>query len=157
VTGGLGHAAQSIAETLEHVKDARVKILVSLHFDAKQEHVVRIPGWDAETQNYVAACDLVVSKCGYNTIPEASRAQVPLFVFRRDGFAEDAFFIDGVTDYGLGNEISRDAFREGEFFKNRSRETLWTIVLICRDVLFLSMVVMTSSPHSRRCYDDILG
>jgi len=101
-----------LLETLEHVKDARGKILVSSYVDVKQGHVVRIPGWDAETQNSLAACDLVVSECGYITISEAARAQVPLSVFRREGFAEDAFLIDGVTDYGLGKEISWESFRE---------------------------------------------
>ena len=107
-----------LLETLEHLKDTRVKILVSSHVDAKQEHVVRIPGWDVETQNYLAACDLVVSKCGYSTISEAARAQVPLFVFRREGFAEDAYLVDGITDYRLGKEIAWETFRDGEFLES---------------------------------------
>ena len=113
-----------ILETLEHMKDSRVKILVSSHVDAKQEHVVRIPGWDIETQNYLAACDLVVSKCGYSTISEAARAQVPLFVFRREGFAEDPYLAEGVTRYGLGKEISWEAFRAGEFLEPFAGDTM---------------------------------
>jgi len=113
-----------LLETLEHMKDSRVKILVSSHVDAKQEHVVRIPGWDIETQNYLAACDLVVSKCGYSTISEAARAQVPLFVFRREGFAEDPYLAEGVTRYGLGKEISWEAFRAGEFLEPFAGDTM---------------------------------
>lgn len=74
---------------------------------------VRIPPDEVETQDWIAACDLVVSKPGYSTIAEAIRAGVPMALFRRDGFAEDDYLIGGVEEMGIGKEIPAAAILDG--------------------------------------------
>lgn len=76
---------------------------------------VRIPPGETETQDWIAACDLVVSKPGYSTISEAIRAGVPLALFRRDGFAEDDYLIGGVEHLGIGKEVSTEAVLDGSW------------------------------------------
>jgi len=66
---------------------------------------IRIPAGETETQDWIAACDLVVSKSGYSTIAEALCAGVPMALFRREGFVEDGYLIQGVEDLGVGREI----------------------------------------------------
>lgn len=92
-----------------------LRILVSSHLVFPEEDIISIPDSEMETQNYLAACDLIVSKCGYSTISEAVRVGVPLFLYRREGFVEDAYLIDAVTAEGFGREISWDALVAGEW------------------------------------------
>ena len=76
---------------------------------------VRIPPGETETQDWIAACDLVVSKPGYSTISEAIQAGVPMALFRREGFAEDEFLIGGVEDMGIGREVPAAAVLDGSW------------------------------------------
>jgi hypothetical protein len=66
---------------------------------------IRIPPGETETQDWIAACDLVVSKPGYSTISEAIQAGVPMALFRRERFAEDDYLIGGVEIMGIGREV----------------------------------------------------
>jgi hypothetical protein len=76
---------------------------------------VRIPPGETETQDWIAACDLVVSKPGYSTISEAIQAGVPMALFRREGFAEDDYLIGGVESLGIGKEVSTAAVLDGSW------------------------------------------
>lgn len=77
--------------------------------------VVRIPPGETETQDWIAACDLVVSKPGYSTIAEAVQAGVPMALFRREEFAEDDYLIGGVEGMGVGREVSVSAVLDGSW------------------------------------------
>ncbi|KUL00433.1 MAG: hypothetical protein XE11_2460 [Methanomicrobiales archaeon 53_19] len=76
---------------------------------------VRIPPGETETQDWIAACDLVVSKPGYSTISEAIQAGVPMALFRREGFAEDEFLIGGVEGMGIGREVPAAVILDGSW------------------------------------------
>ena len=76
---------------------------------------VGIPPGETETQDWIAACDLVVSKPGYSTISEAIQANVPMALFRREGFAEDDYLIGGVENLGIGKEVSAAAVLDGSW------------------------------------------
>lgn len=75
----------------------------------------RIPPGETETQDWIAACDLVVSKPGYSTIAEAVQARVPMALFRREGFAEDDYLIRGVEALGIGKEVPAAAVLDGSW------------------------------------------
>ncbi len=76
---------------------------------------VRIPPGETETQDWIAACDLIVSKPGYSTISEAIQASVPMALFRREGFAEDGYLTGGVEDMGIGREVPVSAVVDGSW------------------------------------------
>jgi len=80
---------------------------------------VRIPPGETETQDWIAACDLVISKPGYSTISEAIQAGVPMALFRREGFAEDEFLIGGVEGMGIGREVPAAAIIDGSWAADR--------------------------------------
>lgn len=79
---------------------------------------VRIPPDETETQDWIAACDLIVSKPGYSTISEAIQARVPMALFRREGFAEDDYLIRGVDGMGIGREVPAAAVLDGSWAEN---------------------------------------
>lgn len=106
---------KTLKQTIREAQIPGLRILVSSHLVFPEEHIISIPDGEMETQNYLAACDLIVSKCGYSTISEAVRAGVPLFLYRREGFAEDAYLIDSVTAESFGREISWDALMSGKW------------------------------------------
>lgn len=76
---------------------------------------ISIPPDETETQDWIAACDLVVSKPGYSSISEAIRAGVPMALFRREGFAEDDYLISGIERMGIGKEIPAAAVLDGSW------------------------------------------
>ncbi|WP_243669137.1 hypothetical protein [Methanoculleus chikugoensis] len=76
---------------------------------------VRIPPGETETQDWIAACDLVVSKPGYSTIAEAIQAGVPMALFSREGFAEDDYLIGDVKVMGIGREVPAAAVLDGSW------------------------------------------
>ncbi len=106
---------ETLKQTIREARVPGLSILVSSHLVFPEEHIISIPDGEMETQNYLAACDLIVSKCGYSTISEAVRANVPLLLYRREGFAEDAYLIDSVTAEGFGRVITWDALVAGEW------------------------------------------
>jgi hypothetical protein len=108
---GLGKSLGS--DFLRHLKDLDalgIRFLVSSGVELPNKNVIRIPDGENETQNYIAMCDLVVSKAGYSTASEAIKARVPIFIFRRAGYEEDKLIARGVESMGIGKEISGDQF-----------------------------------------------
>lgn len=120
-TGGSFHPA--IRETVQDAADAGIHVLVSSHAASGLRGACVIPDHETETQNYLAACDLIVTKCGYSTIAEAVAARVPLFLYRRDGFAEDVVLIDAVTAGGFGREIVWDDLCSGAWWQESMGST----------------------------------
>ena len=93
--------------------EAPMKFLISSNAELPFDNVVRIPIDETETQNYIAACDLVVSKTGYGTVSEAIRAKIPMLLLRRDGFKEDELIGNRVEGLGIGRFISGESFLDG--------------------------------------------
>jgi len=76
---------------------------------------IQIPPDETETQDWIAACDLVISKPGYSTISEAIQAEVPIALFRRKGFVEDDYLIEGVERLGVGREVPIATILDGSW------------------------------------------
>lgn len=92
-----------------------VKFLFSSNIDLRKSNSIRIPAEVTESQDYIAMCDLVVSKTGYSTVSEAVRSRVPLLLFEREGFKEDTLIVEKVQRMGIGDEISEQSFLDGEW------------------------------------------
>jgi UDP-N-acetylglucosamine:LPS N-acetylglucosamine transferase len=63
-------------------------------------------------------CDLVVTKCGYSTVSEAVQAQIPLMVWKREGFIEDDIIAGTLEKEGLGVTIDYPDINSGSWLKN---------------------------------------
>lgn len=92
-----------------------ITLLVSSNADLPFKNVIRIPADATETQNYIAMCDLAVTKTGYSTVSEAIRGRVPLFLLKRDGFQEDETIARTVEKLGIGREIDENVFLSGSW------------------------------------------
>ena len=105
----------SFMRYMKPIEAANVKFLTSSNTELTFGETIKIPTNETETQNYIAMCDLVVSKTGYGTVSEAVRAKVPMFLLKRDGFKEDELIGDKVEELGIGRFISERSFLEVEW------------------------------------------
>jgi UDP:flavonoid glycosyltransferase YjiC (YdhE family) len=113
---GLGKSLDSaIFGRLSHMDSSGFKILVSSGAELSNKNVIKIPPMETETQNYIAMCDLVVSKAGYSTVSEAIRAKVPMCIFQREGYDEDRLIANGIEAMGIGREISEEQYLDWEW------------------------------------------
>jgi UDP:flavonoid glycosyltransferase YjiC (YdhE family) len=104
--------ARSMLDTLSSaclsIRD--VSFLVSSHVgrtaSIHNAPMLEIPAHDPESQNYIAACDLVISKAGYSTVSEAIRGRVPMLLVGREGISEDESIIRTVEELGIARRIS---------------------------------------------------
>ena len=76
--------------------------IVSSNMDIDHPQVVQIPDQYTESQNYVAAADLVITKPGWGTVCEAIELAKPLILLNRSHFYEDRHTIAAVpSDHPL--------------------------------------------------------
>jgi uncharacterized protein (TIGR00661 family) len=113
---GVGRSFDSsFLSNVKEVDSQNVKYLVSSNAELPVEDAFRIPTNETETQNYIAMCDLVVSKTGYSTASEAIRAKVPMFMFKREGYKEDELIANAVEELDIGRQISEMSFLDGDW------------------------------------------
>ncbi|MEH7585850.1 glycosyltransferase family protein [Priestia megaterium] len=77
------------------------KFIVSSNVKVNHSNVYRIPKNAVETQHYVAAADLILTKAGWGTISEAVCAGVPLLITNRSSMKEDRHTIDYLVRHQL--------------------------------------------------------
>lgn len=63
------------------------------------------PEHETETQNYVAAADLVITKPGWSTIAEAMIARKPFALLYRENVHEDRTTVRAVEELGVGKGV----------------------------------------------------
>lgn len=71
----------------------------------KGENVTYLPLDIDDTQDYIKACDYIITKAGWGTIAEAICAKKPMAIIRRDFIAEDRITKEKVENLGLGISI----------------------------------------------------
>ncbi len=82
-------------------QSSNCKFIVSSNVDVTHPNVYKIPQDETETQHYVAAADLVLTKAGWGTISEAVCAGVPLLITNRSSMKEDRHTIDYLVHHQL--------------------------------------------------------
>ena len=105
----------SFLRNLKEINNKNIKLLVSSNVKMPLKNIIRIPDAVTETQNYIAMCNLIVSKTGYSTVSEAIRARVPMFLFKRKGYKEDEIIGNKVEELGIGQQISGRSFLDGDW------------------------------------------
>jgi len=86
-------------------------------FRSRSQQCIRIPVADPESQDYIAACDVVVTKSGYSTIAEAISARIPVVFSTRSGMVEDDAIAKAVNSLGVGVRIPTSDLGEGGWFQ----------------------------------------
>ncbi|WP_411344956.1 glycosyltransferase [Paenibacillus sp. WLX1005] len=73
--------------------------IVSSNVQLEREHIARIPFHYSESQNYLAAADLVITKPGWGTIGEAVTLGKPLLLLNRSQFYEDRHTVAAIPNH----------------------------------------------------------
>jgi len=89
-------------------------LMVSSGYDFVGEPEYTIPENETESQDYIGACDLIISKFGYGIVSEGIMSKTPMILARRK-ILEDERGMERLKKYGLGEEISREDMIEGNF------------------------------------------
>ena len=116
----------SFLSNMKKIDAPDVKFLISSNAELPFENVIKIPNNETETQNYIAMCDLVVSKTGYGTVSEAVKARIPMFLLKRDGFKEDELIGNKVEDLGIGRFISEKSFLDSAWVNESKHLDMYT-------------------------------
>lgn len=85
--------------------------LVSSNVQVNRKNVFQIPSDYVESQNYIAASDLVISKAGWGMIGEAVSAKVPLLILNRPSMKEDQNTIQYLKHHQLCELIEWEEFK----------------------------------------------
>ena len=83
--------------------------IVSSNTEIKGDNIVKIPNEYSETQNFIAASDLVISKPGWGTVGEAVQNNIPLLIIKRKMMKEDQNTIDYLMEHQLCELIEWEA------------------------------------------------
>nr|WP_240343970.1 glycosyltransferase [Paenibacillus sp. SYP-B3998] len=75
--------------------------IVSQSHAFEHPNVTVIPNDYAESQHYIAACDLVITKAGWGTVSEAISSGKPVFIINRNGMQEDSHTIRYLQERNL--------------------------------------------------------
>ena len=70
--------------------------------------IVRLPLDIKDTQNYITASDIVITKAGWGTIAECVIGHSGMVLIKRPSAREDTFSIDNISQRNLGISISED-------------------------------------------------
>ncbi|MFJ5759261.1 glycosyltransferase [Neobacillus sp. NPDC093182] len=85
--------------------------LVSSNVHVNRKNVFQIPTDYLESQNYIAASDLVISKAGWGMIGEAVSGNVPLLILNRPSMQEDHNTIEYLMSQQLCELIDWEEFK----------------------------------------------
>ncbi|ACS99093.1 hypothetical protein [Paenibacillus sp. JDR-2] len=79
-------------------EDEACLFIVSSNMKVEHKNIIAIPAFYTESQNYVAASDLVISKPGWSTVGEAVALRKPLYLLHRSKMKEDKNTIQALQD-----------------------------------------------------------
>ena len=105
--------------------------VTSYHSDIDEPNIVKIPKDYLESQNYIAAADMVISKAGWGTISEGVCGQTPLVIVNRKSMQEDKNTIEFLENHHLCELITEeelDQFMINESFikkVKKQKQELW--------------------------------
>lgn len=127
-------------------------IVSSSHY-FEHPNVSVIPDDYVESQNYIAASDLVISKAGWGTISEALSAGKPLLILRRSGMQEDANTIEYLQRRNLCRLLEWDEISglEPKSFQEQYLNFMYdNSSLNHKDEIISSIIQIIETNHGRR-------
>ncbi|WP_088013323.1 glycosyltransferase [Gottfriedia acidiceleris] len=80
--------------------------IVSSNVQVEGENIFKIPFNYTESQNYIAASDIVITKAGWGTVSEAVNLGKSLYVIDRQSLNEDRNTISYLTNHNLAQIIT---------------------------------------------------
>lgn len=92
--------------------------IVSTNVELNLPNVFHIPVDYLESQNFIAAADLVISKAGWGMVGEAVSANVPLLILDRPTMTEDRNTINFLKEQQLCETIDWEAFKSFQVYSS---------------------------------------
>ncbi|XRG77802.1 hypothetical protein V5E38_18540 [Rossellomorea sp. GAMAL-10_SWC] len=80
--------------------------IVSSNIQVEGENIFKIPSDYTESQNYIAASDIIITKAGWGTVSEAVNQGKSLYVIDRQSLNEDRNTISYLKEYNLAEAIT---------------------------------------------------
>jgi len=92
----------------------------------KECNIVQLPIDILDTQNYIAASDIVITKAGWGTIAEAILGHTNLVLIERPSAKEDTFNIEKIKENNLGISIKEEELANIDIqeIKNRLNKSI---------------------------------
>ncbi len=109
---------ERLSKFFKHHPETKFLLLYSSKMnipDSLQSQVIITEAEDTETQDYLAASDLVIGKVGYSTVAEVVGYRVPFYYCLREQWPENAPLIMGLEDYGISRRFSLSEIIEGSW------------------------------------------
>jgi len=123
---GIGMSSNpSYFKNIKKLNMPNLRFLFSSNVRPLFNNIINIPVKETEMQNYIAMCDLVISRTGYGIVSEAIKGKVPMILFKRKGFKEDELTKNKVEELGIGKYISEKSFLEGSWTKRIDEMQNW--------------------------------
>lgn len=114
---GLGMKIEGIeVESLPLWESDNCVFIVSSNVEVDRNNVFSIPIEETESQAYIAASDLVITKAGWGTISEAVVYNVPLLILNREGMKEDQNTINYIYKHELGKTIEWEEMLKYQYY-----------------------------------------
>lgn len=108
---GLGMKMNISINELTLWNSLNCEFIVSSNVDIDLPNVTKIPEKEIESQNYIAAADIVITKAGWGTVSEAIAGKTPLLIIDRKGMQEDQNTIDYLQEHKLCKTIEWGRFK----------------------------------------------
>ncbi len=89
-------------------------VLVSSGYNLIDNPDYIIPEDETESQDYIGACDLIISKFGYGVVSEGIRSRTPMILAKRN-ILEDEKGMEKLIELGIGEEVSRNDLINGKY------------------------------------------
>ncbi|MFX1519866.1 MAG: glycosyltransferase family protein [Promethearchaeota archaeon] len=111
--------ARNILSDLMSLKDVKNYIfLLSANLQKyidSQNHIRFLPSKDPNSQDYVAACDLVISKLGYGIVSECVANGIPMIYTIRENYFEDIVMGKKLNSLGMSRFLATKQFIRGNW------------------------------------------
>jgi len=91
-------------------------IMVSSGYDLIDDPDYVIPEDETESQNYIGACDLIISKFGYGVVSEGITSRTPMILAKRN-ILEDEKGMEKLKRWEMIDEVSRECLISGEYLE----------------------------------------
>ena len=112
---GTGFSPKDTRSTL--TANCSFELLVSRNSTFRGRGVHRIPSNDPESQDYIAACDLAVTKASYGVCSEAIAGRIPMMLCERSGFCESKYILNETERLGICLRMSVGDFLNGRWIE----------------------------------------
>ena len=101
-----------------YLKDSKNVFLLSSNlrkFVEPQKYIRFIPSEDPNSQDYVAACDLVISKLGYGIVSECVANGIPMIYTIRSNYIEDILMGQQLETFNTAKFLPPERFLRGDW------------------------------------------